>query len=213
VFPKHPYTFCVCLPCHLACAIHIGENHGCVLPKVVGSASVVWYLWEEDMSEDRIAFHFLHESVQARYVPLWVRGMDIVELGPNPVACGDYGSNFEVFQEDMLELGNLFMWNVACCQEVEVAVALLVAFFVRFSNPPPSNNGDHLLDKLFKLGLSRRDEEGWGKCLYGCFLHLVLHATIMDKGGDGGVGSTPLHGLTLRASLQRIVLLLGDLGD
>jgi hypothetical protein len=108
-FAKHPYALFGCLFGDFTRMIHVCEHYCGVFPKVVGSTRVVGHLWDRNVSKNRVTSHFLDQGVRTSNVLLMVGGPNMSKLGPYPVAGRDDGTDFEVFQENVLELHDLFV--------------------------------------------------------------------------------------------------------
>jgi hypothetical protein len=148
-FSEHPDTLFPGFLSYFAGMVHICEYYRGILPKVMGSAGVMWHLRDGDVSKDTISPHLFHESIRTSDVLLVVGGSDVSELCPYPISgCYD-GPNLEVFQEDVLELDYLFMGNGSCRGEVEVPVSLLVAFLIEFRDPPSAVQNNGVFCELF----------------------------------------------------------------
>jgi hypothetical protein len=160
-FSKHPNSFFPSFLGDFARMVHISEDNGGVFPKVVGGTCVVWHLWDRNVSENGVAPHLLYEGVRSGDVLLVVGGPDMPQLCPDPVAHGDYGSDLEVFQKNVLELDYLFVGHVTGRREVEVAVAFLVSLLIEFRDPPSANQYYGVFGELFDFGARRQDKECW----------------------------------------------------
>jgi hypothetical protein len=119
--------------------IHVGEHNSGIFPKVVGCAGVVRHLWNWDVSKSRITSHLFDQDVRSGDVLLVIGGADVSKLGPHPVAGRYDCADFQMFQENMLKLDDLFVGDVASGCEIEVAISFLVALLVEFRNPPTAN--------------------------------------------------------------------------
>jgi hypothetical protein len=63
--------------------------------------------------QNRVTSHFFYQDIRASDVLLVVSGADVSKLCPHPVASRDDGTDFQMFQENVLELHDLFMGDVA----------------------------------------------------------------------------------------------------
>jgi hypothetical protein len=144
-FSKHPDTFFPSFLSDFAGMIHVGEDYRGIFSQVMGGAGIVRHLGDGNVSQDAVVPHFFDEDIGACNVLLVVGGSDMLELGPHPIAGCDNGANLEVLQENVLELDHLFVGDVACRGEIEVAVSLLIAFLVQLGDPPATDQDDSVL--------------------------------------------------------------------
>jgi hypothetical protein len=108
-FAKHPYTLFRCLFSDFTGVVHICEHYRGIFPKVVGGARIVGHLWNRDVSQNRITSHLLDQNIRACDILLVVGSPNMSKLSPHPVAGSDDGTDFEVLQEHMLKLHDLFV--------------------------------------------------------------------------------------------------------
>jgi hypothetical protein len=88
----------------------------------------VRHLWDWDVSKNRVTSHLLYEGVRSGDVLLVVGGSDMSELCPHPVAGRDDGADFEVFQENVLELHDLFVGDVPAAVKLKLPLRFLLPF-------------------------------------------------------------------------------------
>jgi hypothetical protein len=210
-FSEHPDTFFPGLFGYFAGVVHIGKYHRSIFPKVVGGAGVMRHLGNWNVSEDSISPHLVYEGIRAGDVLLVIGCTDMSKLCPHPVAGRNDGPNFKMFQEDVLELNDLFMGNVPCCGEIEVSISFLVALLVELGDPPAANQNDGVLCELFDFCACCQDKKGGGKGSDGFLFSLVLRAAVTNYCDDSLVGGGSICWASLRAALRGAVLCLSDL--
>jgi hypothetical protein len=78
----------------------------------------VGHLGEREVSENGVLSHFLQQGPRPCNISERVRCGDIPKVCPDPVACRNHSTDFEVLEEDMLEWGDPFMGDMVLISDL-----------------------------------------------------------------------------------------------